>query len=147
MNSERVKDILKDSLYNGLTDEYYKEILNYICQLENISNSRIETILEIENYCNDEKEDLISGCEVCEDILNKIEKLKNTFFVKPIFTTRKLEQTQKEMEILRSEYIGEKLKNDRVIEELKLWQPEIEALKMEKNYLLDILEGKDDGTN
>lgn len=34
-------------------------------------------------------------------------------------------------------------KINRVIEELKLWQPEIEALKMEKNYLLDILEGRD----
>ena len=32
---------------------------------------------------------------------------------------------------------------DKAIEELKLWQPEIEALKMERDYLLDILRGKD----
>ena len=32
---------------------------------------------------------------------------------------------------------------NRAIEELELWTPEIEALKIERNYLLDILRGKD----
>lgn len=33
-------------------------------------------------------------------------------------------------------------KIDRAIEELELWQPEIEALKIERDYLLDILRGE-----
>lgn len=39
----------------------------------------------------------------------------------------------------------EKLKNkiNRAIEELELWTPEIEALKIERDYLLDILRGED----
>lgn len=45
---------------------------------------------------------------------------------------------------LTLQYIDElENKIDKAIEELKLWQPEIEALKMEKNYLLDILRGED----
>lgn len=39
----------------------------------------------------------------------------------------------------------EKLKNkiNRAIEELELWTPEIEALKIERDYLLDILRGEE----
>lgn len=36
----------------------------------------MNALLEIERYCFKEKEDLISGGEVCEDILKIIEKLK-----------------------------------------------------------------------
>lgn len=45
--------------------------------LEKVADERMSTILDIEKYCIDEKEDLISGCEVCEDILKIIEKTKN----------------------------------------------------------------------
>lgn len=51
-------------------------ILNYITNLENIADKRMQTIIKIENYCIDEKEDLIGGGEVCEDVLNIINNLK-----------------------------------------------------------------------
>ena len=35
-------------------------------------------------------------------------------------------------------------KNRKAIEELELWQPEIEALKIERDYLLEILRGEDE---
>ena len=36
-----------------------------------------KTVLhKIEQYCNDEKEDLIGGGEVCEDVLKIIEEIK-----------------------------------------------------------------------
>ena len=34
-------------------------------------------------------------------------------------------------------------KNRKTIEELELWQPEIEALKIERDYLLELLRGED----
>lgn len=35
-------------------------------------------------------------------------------------------------------------RNNKAIEELELWQPKIEALKIERDYLLDILRGNDE---
>lgn len=45
-------------------------------QLEKIADSRMKTLLKIEQYCIDEKEDLICGGEVCEDVLKIIDELK-----------------------------------------------------------------------
>ena len=66
----------------GIKTKYGKSLLEwedlecYVKDLEKVADERMSTILDIEKYCIDEKEDLISGCEVCEDILKIIDKLK-----------------------------------------------------------------------
>lgn len=65
--------------------------------------------------------------------------------VETIIMTKK--DYDRNVEQLLLEKIELQQRIDRTIEELKLWQPEIKALKMEKNYLLDILEGKDETNN
>jgi hypothetical protein len=47
-------------------------------ELEKIAEERMNTILKIEKYCNNEKDNLISCGEVCEDILTIIDKLKGS---------------------------------------------------------------------
>lgn len=48
---------------------------------------------------------------------------------------------------LQNQLVKQQQRIDKAIEELELWQPEIEALKIERDYLLDILRGKDDEDN
>ena len=83
MNDD-IKEILKDSLYNGLTDENYKLLLDYITNL------------------------------------------------------------QEEMEKIRSDYIGEKLKNDKAIEYIEKNNIYVEndTLRTGKWELLYILRGE-----
>lgn len=59
-----------------MKDKDYQLLLDYITNLQAISDNRMKTLIKIEQYCIDEKEDLISGCEVCEDILKIIDELK-----------------------------------------------------------------------
>jgi hypothetical protein len=47
-------------------------------ELEKVAEERMNTILKIEKYCNNEKDNLISCGEVCEDILTIIDKLKGS---------------------------------------------------------------------
>ena len=62
----------------SFSDEDYEayiirqSMINKDKEIERLNN----IINELEKYCIDEKEDLISGCEVCEDILKMIDKLK-----------------------------------------------------------------------
>lgn len=67
--------------FNDLTIRYE--------HLEKVADERMSTILDIEKYCIDEKEDLISGCEVCEDILKMIDKLKDKkYYIKKTYIKR-----------------------------------------------------------
>jgi hypothetical protein len=82
--TEEIKEILEhlsatQKINNGWTSfsvEECKGLYDYIINLEKISNIRMKTLLKIEQYCIDEKEDLISGGEVCEDVLKIIDELK-----------------------------------------------------------------------
>lgn len=76
MIANEILEILDDAKYNGLTLDMYIQIKYYINGLQEIAEDRLNAILKIENYCIEEKEDLISGGEVCEDILKIIDELK-----------------------------------------------------------------------
>ena len=69
---DKIKEILEDikEIY------YFKPLLEYITNLQTISDNRMKALLKIEQYCIDEKEDLINGGEVCEDVLKIIDELK-----------------------------------------------------------------------
>lgn len=85
MNKEELINIngIREDLYQAMQigditlsskdSQKLVDFMNYqdkeIERLNNIIN-------KLEKYCIDEKEDLISGCEVCEDILKMIDKLK-----------------------------------------------------------------------
>ena len=93
MNDE-IKEILSDMLYiickYGDDFDYFEEneiryqlpytkmekLYDYITNLQTIADNRMDTILKIEKYCIEEKEDLISGGEVCEDVLKIVDELK-----------------------------------------------------------------------
>lgn len=80
--------------FNDLTIRYE--------HLEKVADERMSTILDIEKYCIDEKEDLISGCEVCEDILKIIEKLKNKkYYIKKTFTKRQIQDYKSKIDKAR----------------------------------------------
>lgn len=70
---DNLKDIDKTNI---LKNNDAKIILDYIANLQTISDNRMKTLLKIEQYCIDEKEDLINGGEVCEDVLKIIDELK-----------------------------------------------------------------------
>lgn len=82
--SNEIKEILEhlsatQKINNGWTSfsvEECKGLYDYIINLEEISNTRMKTLLKIEQYCIDKKEDLISGGEVCKDVLKIINELK-----------------------------------------------------------------------
>lgn len=81
--NDKTKEILKGInvviKHDGTLEFNSKELkilLDYITNLQTISDNRMNALLEIEQYCNDEKEDLISGGEVCEDVLKIIDELK-----------------------------------------------------------------------
>lgn len=63
--------------FNEIVGEYDR-LNNIINELNKISGNRMNTIIEIEKYCNEEKEDLIAGGEVCEDVLKIINISKDS---------------------------------------------------------------------
>lgn len=72
MKDENIKEKIKAYYIGNDIDK----LLDYITNLQTISDNRMKTLLKIEQYCIDEKEDLISGGEVCEDVLKIIDELK-----------------------------------------------------------------------
>jgi len=54
-----------------------KEKNEIITNLQQLSDKRMDMILKIEKYCIEEESDLMSGAEVCEDILKLIGDLKD----------------------------------------------------------------------
>ena len=102
MNREKLEEWLKDIStptglsYSGdrtLSNSEVDSILEYVDDLEEVKKvydikyreNKVlkeqvllyKTVLhKIEQYCNDEKEDLIGGGEVCEDVLKIIEEIK-----------------------------------------------------------------------
>ena len=84
--------------FNDLTIKYE--------HLEKVADERMSTILDIEKYCIEEKEDLISGCEFCEDILKMIDKLKNKkYYIKKTYTKRQIDEYKSRID-KAIEYIG-----------------------------------------
>lgn len=78
-------------LYDN-TEANFNDLSIRFEHLEKVADERMSTILDIEKYCIDEKEDLISGCEVCEDILKMIEELKNkNIYIKKTYTKRQID--------------------------------------------------------
>ena len=78
---ERENQELKDTIQDKTEcivayDEIIKKRDKKIIRLERIADERMQVILKIEQYCIDEKEDLTSGGEVCEDVLKIIDELK-----------------------------------------------------------------------
>lgn len=75
---KEILDFLKDKrgYYKTFSQDKTDKLYDYITNLEKVVDERMSTILDIEKYCIDEEEDLISGGEVCEDILKIINKLK-----------------------------------------------------------------------
>ena len=79
-----MKDEIKEILqlignccyYGKISEDKCEKYCNCITNLEKVADERMSTILDIEKYCIDEKEDLISGGEVCEDVLKIIDELK-----------------------------------------------------------------------
>lgn len=67
----------KKNAFNEIVGEYDR-LNNIINELNKISGNRMNTIIEIEKYCNEEKEDLIAGGEVCEDVLKIINISKDS---------------------------------------------------------------------
>ena len=96
MSEEELKENLKKEIIglcetNSSVMTYMECLMRKHEELEQVADERMNTILEIEKYCIDEKEDLISGCEVCEDILKMIEKLKNKkYYIKKTYTKRQI---------------------------------------------------------
>ena len=102
MNKEKLEEWLKDIStptglsYSGdrtLSNSEVDSILEYVDDLEEVKKVYdikyrenkvlkeqvllyITVLHKIEQYCNDEKEDLIAGGEVCEDVLKIIEEIK-----------------------------------------------------------------------
>lgn len=72
MQKDEIKEKIKAYYFANDIDK----ILDYITNLQIIADNRMNALLKIEKYCIDEKEDLCSGGEICEDVLKIIDELK-----------------------------------------------------------------------
>lgn len=117
------------------------ELLEEIERLNNIIN-------ELEKYCIDEKEDLISGCEVCEDILKMIDKLKekylNVVADDDLEYVKKLQQENKQLKEVIDKVTNDLQQiidnvKDRTIISLGQFIPKLEIIQDELNGSNDIL--------
>ena len=90
-------------------------------------------------YCIDEKEDLISGCEVCEDILKMIDKLKekylNVVADDDLEYVKKLQQENKQLQQQRKK---QKEVIDKAIEYIRIYR------SYQKIDNKDYLKGRDE---
>lgn len=71
-----MKEEIKEKIKAYYIGNDIDEIIDCLNNLQTISDNRMNALLEIERYCFEEKEDLISGGEVCEDVLKIIDELK-----------------------------------------------------------------------
>ena len=76
--TDDIKEMLELHIKNDidLLPKNQQKVLDYITNLQTIADNRMGTILKIEKYCIEEKEDLISCGEVCEDVLKIVDELK-----------------------------------------------------------------------
>ena len=96
---------MKDKELYDNTEANFNDLTIRYNHLEKVSDERMSTILDIEKYCIDEKEDLISGCEVCEDILKMIDKLKGKkYYIKKTYTKRQIDKLKKKYENAVADY-------------------------------------------
>ena len=108
--------------FNDLTIRYE--------HLEKVADERMSTILDIEKYCIDEKEDLISGCEVCEDILKMIDKLKGKkYYIKKAYTKRQIDKLKKKYENAVADYENTMFEKEQLNSLVNSCQEEIRQLK------------------
>ena len=121
--------------FNDLTIRYE--------HLEKVADERMSTILDIEKYCIDEKEDLISGCEVCEDILKMIDKLKGKkYYIKKTYTKRQIDKLKKKYENAVADYEKTRFEKEQLNSLVNSCQEEIRQLKKQ----LDKYENPEDMT-
>ena len=74
--TNKILEFPNNADYKRLSCDEIAILKDYITNLQTIADNRMDTILKIEKYCIEEKEDLISGGEVCEDILKIVDELK-----------------------------------------------------------------------
>ena len=112
-----------------------KRIEELCLEIERLNN----IINEIKKYCIDEKEDLISGCEVCEDILKMIDKLKekylNVVADDDLEYVKKLQQENKQLQQQRKK---QKEVIDKAIEYIRIYR------SYQKIDNKDYLKGRDE---
>ncbi len=69
--------LLTECLYSEYPSSQHKYDLEYQIKLiQDKLNKYKQVIYKIKEYCKEEKEDLIAGGEVCEDILELLEEIE-----------------------------------------------------------------------
>ena len=134
--------MLNEELQEKLLSVFDKRFQDYNT-IEKVADERMSTILDIEKYCIDEKEDLISGCEVCEDILKMIDKLKGKkYYIKKTYTKRQIDKLKKKYENAVADYEKTRFEKEQLNSLVNSCQEEIRQLKKQ----LDKYENPEDMT-